>query len=462
MRALIRAGMDVARLNFSHGDEASHRDWIRRLRAVAAEEESPLCVLQDLSGPKIRIGTFATDKVLLKPGDPFTLTTRQVPGSEREVTVPFAGLTELARAAERLMLADGTIELRVTGLTATDVNTEVQVGGFLSDRKGLSFPGQPLPLEALTEKDLRDLKVGLSEEVDYVALSFVRSQQDILTLRRLIEQAGSKAGVIAKLERPEALDDLDAILDVVDGVMVARGDLAIELSPEKVPTAQKRIIAEASRRGRWVITATQMLESMIKNPWPTRAEASDVANAVLDGTDAVMLSGETATGDHPARVVEMMERILVEAEKSELYGLTATPGCEDRGSVPHAIACALAELVRRIDVKAICAFTTTGATARLISKSITSAPVLGLTPYPLVQRQINLGRGVLPVHSRQVSGLDDILAEVERVVREGRHAQDGDTLLVVAGFPFNTALKTNLIKVHRLGDEGSSSGLSES
>jgi pyruvate kinase len=452
MRALIRAGMDVARLNFSHGEERTHREWIQRLRRIAGEEKAPLCIIQDLKGPKIRVGTFIDDKVLLKVGEAFTLTTRKVDGDDRQVSVPFEGLTAMSRGADRLMLADGTIELRVREVTETDVVTEVAVGGYLSDNKGLSFPGQPLPLEAMTDKDRADLVVGLEESVDYVALSFVRSARDILILRDLIQQAGSTAGVIAKLERPEALDELEAILEVVDGVMVARGDLAIELSPEKVPMAQKRIITEAGRRGRWVITATQMLESMIKNPWPTRAEASDVANAVLDGTDAVMLSGETATGDHPVRVVEIMERVLLEAEKSEQYRAAVYRGCDTQGTAGQGIACALGDLVQLIDVKAICAFTTTGATARLISKAVSTVPVLGLTPDAHVARQINLGRGVLPIQSAPVYGLDAMLAEVEREVLQGHYAAIGDTIVVVAGFPFNAHMRTNLIKIHQLGE----------
>ena len=455
MRQLIRAGMSVARLNFSHGDEATHREWIRRLRQAADAENFPLCIMQDLSGPKVRIGYFAEGKVFLSPGAEFCLTTREVQGSETEVNVPLPDLVGMAARTKRLMLSDGTIELQVSEASGTDVHCKVVVGGFLSDRKGISFPGLPLPLDPLTDKDRADLLVGIDEGLDYIALSFVQNHQNIVELKKLIKDGGSSAGVIAKLERPEALDDLEAIIDAADGVMVARGDLAIEIAPEQVPLAQKRVLHQASLRGKYSITATQMLETMVHSQWPTRAEASDVANAVLDGTDAVMLSGETATGDHPVRVVEMMARIIRATED----GGARTPEHRRRTTqklpVPEAIAQSVVSLSRLIQAEAICCFTGQGTTARLISKCRPEIPILGLSSHPETLRRINLGRGIIPLATAQIQGIDEMLAEVERAALEAGHAGPGATLIIAAGFPIGEEWGTNLVKVHRVGDRSS-------
>jgi pyruvate kinase len=453
MRALIRAGMDVARLNFSHGKAATHREWYARLRQAAELEGVPLAIMQDLSGPKIRIGTFEEGHAYLKTGNPFTLTTRDVPGTKRQVHVPLPELTQLAQGAQRLLLADGMIELKVLEITDTDVLTEIVVGGRLSDKKGLSFSGQPLPLAALTKKDIADIAVGAELGVDYVALSFVRSHSDIADLRSRLDAHGSRAGIIAKLERPEALADLDAILDAADAVMVARGDLALELTAEQVPLAQKRIIRRATLKNRFVITATQMLESMIKATWPTRAEASDVANAVLDGTDAVMLSGETATGDHPVRVVATMQRILSTVEESELNQQPRRrEGTVDYSVVERAIAWSAAELQSMTGARAIVAFTNSGKTARSISNSYPGCPVYALSPDELVVRQLNLGRGLKPYAASEVADFDDMREEVDRVLLNHGLVEQSDRLVITAGYPFGAPFKTNLIKVHRVGD----------
>lgn len=452
LRELIRAGMSVARLNFSHGDEATHREWIRRLREAADAEGFPLCIMQDLSGPKVRIGYFDGGKVFLSPGAEFTLTTRDVPGSKTEVNVPLSDLVGMASRTRRLMLSDGTIELRVIKASGTDVHCEVVVGGYLSDRKGISFPGLPLPLDPLTDKDRADLLIGIDEGVDYVALSFVQNHQNIVDLKELIKAGGSQAGVIAKLERPEALDDLEAIIEASDGVMVARGDLAIEIAPEKVPLAQKRVIREATRRGKYSITATQMLETMVHSQWPTRAEASDVANAVLDGTDAVMLSAETATGDHPVRVVEIMARIINATEEGgeqNAHHQRRQPGTLP---VAAAIAQTVVNLSTLIHAEAICCFTSTGTTARLISKGRPEIPILGLSSHPETLRRINMGRGIIPLATAHVHGIDEMLGEVERAALDAGHAGPGDTLIITAGFPIGEEWGTNLVKVHRVGD----------
>ncbi len=452
MRALIRAGMSVARLNFSHGSMDTHREWVRRLRRIAAEEGAPLCIMQDLSGPKVRIGHFSEGRVFLSPGQPFSLTDESITGSISGVQVDIEDLAGLARGCERLMLADGMIELRVTGISGRTVQTEVVVGGYLSDRKGIAFPGRALPIDPLTEKDIADLQVGIEEDVDYIALSFVRGRHDMDELRRRVDAAGSRAGLIAKLERPEALDDLDGILDASDGVMVARGDLGIEMAPEEVPLAQKRIIREATRAGKYVITATQMLESMIHNSWPTRAEASDVANAVLDGTDAVMLSGETATGDNPVRVVEMMRRIIVATEGSrELRRPERRRDLSEDGNEYLAIAWAAVEMAEMTGAKAIVAYTESGTTARLVSKRRPDVPVIGMTQDPRVLRQINLGRNIVPDLVTDVKGLDSLLRVVDKRVMELGQAAEDDKVIVVAGLTMGADWKTNVIKLHRVG-----------
>ena len=451
LRGMLRAGMDVARLNFSHGDHEFHRTLIERLRAAAAAEGQSLAIMQDLAGPKVRIGRFAQGKIYLRPGDEFMLTADDAPGDESRVHVQLPGFHELARGCSRLLLADGMIELAVLSVEGHDVRTRVEVGGFLADRKGISFPGQPLSMEPLTEKDLRDLAFGLAQQVDYVALSFVRSAGDIRRLRGLIAQQGSSAKVIAKIERPEALADLDAILEVSDAVMVARGDLGIELAPEKVPIAQKRIIREAQRRSVYVITATQMLESMIQSAQPTRAEASDVANAVLDGTDAVMLSGETASGEHPIRVVEVMQRITREVEASGLLRSAEEPGGELGASFAGSIAWAAVEVARKTGARAICAFTQSGQSAKHISKLHPPVPVIGLTPSPVVLRQLSLAWGVTAVLTDSVVGFDEMSSEVDRALIERGLAQPGDTVLTVAGYPFYVRGLTNLMKLHRVG-----------
>lgn len=452
IRALIGAGMNVARLNFSHGSGDTHREWIARLRGIAAEMDSPLCIMQDLSGPKVRIGCFKGGNVYLSPGESFTLTDEEILGDRSRVHVDLDDLVGLAGNIERLMLADGMIELKVTGVSGREVQTEVVVGGYLSDRKGIAFPGLALPIDPLTPKDIEDLQVGIEEDVDYIALSFVRGRHDMQELRRLVEAGGSRAGLIAKLERPEALADLDGILEESDGVMVARGDLGIEMAPEEVPLAQKRIIREATHAGKYVITATQMLESMIHNSWPTRAEASDVANAVLDGTDAVMLSGETATGDNPVRVVEMMHRIIVATERSdELARPERRPQKAAFGDEYRAIAWAAVEMSELTGAKALVAFTETGNTARILSKRRPKIPIIGMSQHEYVMRQINLGRNIVPDLVTDVSGFDSLIQVVDNRVRELGIAQVGDKVVIVAGLQVGVEWKTNVIKLHRVG-----------
>jgi pyruvate kinase len=455
LRAMVSAGMNVARLNFSHGTRDYHRSLAGRIRRVAEQASAPLAILQDLCGPKLRIGSFQKGPVFLRPGDTFVLTSKEVPGDEKQVHLDFPELEAAARTAGRALLSDGLIELSVTDVAPGRVTTEVKLGGWLSDHKGICFPGRASTVAALTDKDMEDLRVGVEMGVDYVALSFVRNHEDVLQLKELIAGEGSRAGVIAKLERVEALDDLVPILDASDAVMVARGDLGVELSPEKVPMVQKEIIREAQRHDVYVITATQMLESMTHNPMPTRAEASDVANAVLDGTDAVMLSGETATGKYPVRAVEVMERIALEAESAK-WEQEARRRCEslNRNSIPGAISWAAAHIAGLTGAKAICAFTHSGGTAKLLCKSRPDVPIIGLTPFEEICNQLSLAWGVDPVLCRPLQGHSEMVQEAERVAVEKGLARHGDAIVIVAGYPPGRREGTNVLKVHRVGQPG--------
>jgi pyruvate kinase len=449
LRGLMREGMAVARLNFSHGTHEWHGDVYIRLRRIADEEGIPLAILQDLSGPKLRIGNFIEGRVFLTPGEPFRLTEATATGDASQVSVPFKQLGELGAVTPRLLLADGMIELEVTGGTPDYVDTVVRVGGWLASRQGICFPGQPLPLQTITDKDRKDLAFGLNLGVDFVALSFVRAAQDIRELKALVASAHSTAAVIAKLERPEALAALDEILHEADGVMVARGDMGVEMPPEKVPLAQKRIIRSAREAGKYVITATQMLESMVHSPWPTRAEVSDVANAVLDGTDAVMLSGETAAGEYPLRVVEMMRRIARETETEPLSPLPSTSS-RHWGSPEAALSLAAAGLATGSNAKGIVAYTRTGATARLISRSMPGIPVYAITPFKRIARQLNLARGVRPLVCEEAQSFEHMLEVVNAALLSSQPGLAGEMVVIAAGFPIAPPWGSNCLLLHQL------------
>lgn len=469
LEAIIRAGADVIRLNFSHGTHAGHAQVIQRVRWIAARLDAPIAILQDLQGPKIRTGALAGgNPVLLADGATFTLTTRPIMGTAAAVSTTYAGLPQDVRPGDRILLDDGLIELRVEAVQGQDVVTRVIHGGLLGEHKGINLPGIATQAPALTEKDREDLAFGLAQGVDYVALSFVRRAEDVLALRQAIAelrpspQSSSPSlgrgaegeggpGIIAKLEKPQALDNLEAILDACDGVMVARGDLGVELSPQQVPIAQKTIIEAANRQQRFVITATQMLESMITHPRPTRAEASDVANAIFDGTDAVMLSGETAVGAYPVEAVTMMAAIAEEAEahlarwgSPMLYrGMTQDDAL--------AIVRAVRELAEERGVRAICAFTRTGRTARLMSKERPQAPILAFTPFESVRRYLALAWGVVPCLLEHRATVEEMLAGVEDALKARGLVQPGDQVVVTGGLPVAVQTPTNFIKLHTVG-----------
>ena len=421
LRALIEGGMNVARLNFSHGEPAEHVAVIAEIRALGRELDVPVAVLQDLAGPKVRIGTLPGGSVELEPGARFTLTTLPLEGSRERASVSYAGLPSAVRAGDTLLLADGAIVLRVERVTGEDVHCEVIVGGRLGSRKGVNVPSGLPDVPILGDKDLRDLRVGLEQGVDYVGLSFVRSANDVQAARDHMERLGGRAPVIAKIETQAALDRFDEILDAADGIMIARGDLGIETPFARVPIVQKRLIAETNRRAKPVITATQMLFSMVSSPQPTRAEVADVANAVLDGSDAVMLSEETAIGSHPVRAVQVMADIALETERSGLNGLrpssaSAVPPRSDEEALVQA-ACRLAAH-RSVDV--IVTVTRTGETARLAAAQRPAQPIVALAGDPETARRLILVRGVfslaLPPSAR---GAEEML-EVARGAARAR------------------------------------------
>ena len=453
--ALIAAGMNVARLNFSHGTIAEHEATIAALRRVSRRMSKPVSILQDLQGPKIRTGTLVGgEAVMLKDQAAFTITTRDVVGTASEVSTTYTGLPEDVHRGDRLLLDDGRLELAVENVEGSNVYTRVVHGGLLREHKGINLPGVMVNIPSLTEKDREDLEFGVAQQVDMVAMSFVRRPEDVATVKRAlveIDPAAAKLPIIAKLEKPAALDNLDAIIQVADGVMVARGDLGVELSPQEVPTAQKRIIAAANRERKVVITATQMLESMMTNPLPTRAEASDVANAIYDGTDAVMLSGETATGQYPIEAVRMMAAIIREAEAhSEEWGRWhgATESTSD-DSV--ALARAARELAHDRDVTAIAIFTLTGRNARIMSKARPHVPILAFTPDPKTYQRLPLLWGVTPYLIPQADTVEAMLAHVEAGMLYDSPVRAGQQVIVIAGLPPSKLVPANFILLHTVG-----------
>ncbi len=459
LEKLMRAGMNVARLNFSHGTHEEHAAVIERVRSVSARLNWAVAILQDLQGPKIRTGALqGGEPVRLVDGAEVTITTRPLQGNAQIISTTYPRLPLDVKPGDRILLDDGLMELRVLSSGETDIRCEVVHGGLLKEHKGINLPGVAVSEPALTEKDRDDLQFGVMHDVDYIALSFVRRPEDILEakqlIRRLLEQQADadkrEVGIplIAKLEKPEAIARLDEILEVADGVMVARGDLGVEMAPEKVPLIQKRIITKCNDLGLPVITATQMLESMITNPRPTRAEASDVANAILDGTDAVMLSAETAAGAYPVEAVQMMVRIALETEGD---GRTARqPTCQ-RLTQAHAVSHAARALAEEASVQAIVVFTRSGASARLISKDRPRTPILAFTPSVHVYRQLALWWGVWPHLIKLMGTTEELIATVDRRLQEDGLIVHGEHIVIMGGLPVASQARTNFVKLHRVG-----------
>jgi pyruvate kinase len=448
LEALILAGMDVARLNFSHGTHEQHGRVARAVRSISARLGRSVAILQDLCGPKIRTGSLqGGSAVNLMEGAEITVTTQPVVGTASLISTTYSHLPADVHPGDRILLADGLLELQVLATEAASVRCRVVHGGLLGEHKGMNLPGAKLSAPAVTEKDIADLNFGLAEGVDYIAVSFVRQAEDLLQLRGLLRERQADTPVIAKIEKPEAVQNLEAILDACEGVMVARGDLGVEVNPEKVPILQKQIIEAANRHGSLVITATQMLESMISNPRPTRAEASDVANAILDGTDAVMLSGETSVGQYPLEAVQMMGRIALEAEASGRGRIAAEHGRKD---YPHAIAHAACAIAGDLELKAICAFTQSGYTARLVSKERPIVPILAFTHNRRVYDLVALYWGVSPLLVDFVGDFDDLFRCVEKELLARQLAAPGDSVAVLGGMPAAEKGPTNFLKIQRM------------
>jgi pyruvate kinase len=447
---LMQAGMDVARLNFSHGSHSEHAHNFALLRAASIAWKKPIAILADLQGPKIRTGPLAGgNPVQLRAGQRFVITTRHILGDTTRVSTTFHALPREVRRGDRILLSDGLLELRVQQIKSSEVICEVLNGGILGEHKGINLPGVKVRVPALTSKDRADLQFALKHGANYIAVSFIRKAEDVVLAKSLIRRAGKSIPVIAKLEKPEAIENLDAILRAADGVMIARGDLGVEMNPERVPVVQKTIIDRARHFRRPVITATQMLESMTENPRPTRAEASDVANAIFDGSDAVMLSAETATGKYPAEAVGMMARIIEQAEASEWDAPRRVP--QEKLKVAETIAELVCHASRELHMKLIAVFTHSGFTARLVSCYRPAIPIIAFTPETDTRRRLALNWGVMPRTIMNVRKIDGLAAIAEKRLLEERLVRKGDTIAIVAGTPMGIRGTTNFMKFHVIG-----------
>ena len=456
IRDLMNLGMDVARLNFSHGTHFEHARRIKRLRRVARSLKRTICILQDLQGPKIRTGRLKDGKpVELETGSVLTITPRKVPGTAALISTDFVGLAREVEPGARVLLSDGRIELRVRAIPGDDVECEVRNGGILAEHQGINLPGAAVSIPVLTEKDKLDLKFGLAHGVDAIALSFVRSADDLRVAEDLMRKYGKSVPIIAKLEKPQAIERLEEILEVANGVMIARGDLGVELPPEQVPIIQKRVIQRAALWRKPVITATQMLESMTESPRPTRAEASDVANAIFDGTDAVMLSGETASGRYPRETVAMMVRIIVEAETSIAQMPPVARRRENHHySVAETICESIAHAAEDLHIGAIAVFTESGNTARMLSKHRPRATIYAFSRRLEVCNRMNALWGVHPIHNDKWESAEAMVKTAEKVLLPKGLLRPGDVLGLVAGTRFMSGA-TNFMRLHTVGEHDS-------
>jgi pyruvate kinase len=452
IRRLIEAGADVFRLNASHGSSEERNRTVSEIRRTAAEMRANVGILLDLQGPKIRLGTFEGGEALLEQNAEFTITTEPVTGTAQVGSTTYSDFAKDVKPGDRVLLADGSLELTVIATDAVAAKCRVVTGGIIRDRKGMNLPGVQLSTPSMTRKDMADLSAGLEAGVDLIALSFVRKPSDVLRLRLFLEEKGANLPIIAKIEKPEAVETLADILHESDGVMVARGDLGVELPMEQVPFIQKKVIEVARRAGKFVITATQMLESMIENPFPTRAEVSDVANAIYDGTDAVMLSGETSTGKHPVEAVALMEKIAVQAETTHRqYGHRELPA---REYVTHAeiLADSAYRAARMANAAAIAVFTLSGSSARLIARLRPHVPIYAFTPSEQVARQLSIVYGIKPIITAEGGTTDVMMNQVDEMLVSLGYLKPRDSVIFVAGQPIGRSGTTNLMKLHRLGE----------
>jgi pyruvate kinase len=454
LAALIEAGMDVARLNFSHGEQAFHAETIVRIRAASVAAGKPIAILGDLQGPKLRVGVMQEGGVPIAEGETLVLTTEHITGAPGRVPVQYELLPEVVEAGDRILIDDGLLELVVTVVAGPEITTRVVTGGILNSNKGLNLPRAALSIPAITEKDREDLAFAIEQGLDWIALSFVRTADEVLDLKgyiRTLSAFGHQTPVMAKIEKPEAIQNIDAIIDAADGVMVARGDLGIEMSPEDVPMLQKMIVARCNARGKPVVTATQMLDSMIRNPRPTRAEASDVANAILDGSDAIMLSGETASGKYPLESVRTMVRIAAVVEQEQCAKCTGRLDAEPGRTFAEAVAHASVETAIDLSATAIVAPSMSGHTARTISKFRPPCPIVAVTPSPFVQRELCIFWGVYPLLSHRAATTDAVINDAVEKAQQAGFVGEGDVVVVTGGSVEGAGNTTNLMKVHLIG-----------
>ncbi len=449
---LATSGMDVARINFSHGDHESHQKLIETVRKVSKDTGKPIAVLQDLQGPKIRVGTFETGQIKLKEGQEFILTVRNVKGSENIVSVSYKSFNRDVQPGDTVLLDDGNLNLKVERIDGKDVHCRVVYGGILKDKKGLNLPGSILSVPCLTEKDRDDLKFGLQMDVDYVALSFVQRPEDINEIKWIIEAHGKQTPVVAKIEKPQAVEAIDKITDLTDAIMVARGDLGVEVPPERVPTIQKDIIRICNQKGIPVITATQMLESMITHPRPTRAEASDVANAIIDGSDAVMLSGETASGMYPVEAVKTMDRIIRMMEENMDPRWDLKRRKQDLiYPISYAIGYSATHSADLVNATAIVCLTQSGSTASMISRFRPGKPIIALTSKEKTFNRLPLLWGVTALLTGEFQeNIDSVIEDLKTQLVVMGIVKPGDTIVFTAGIPFRQRRSTNMLRVEEI------------
>ncbi|MEU1337253.1 pyruvate kinase [Streptomyces sp. NPDC090075] len=457
IKGLVEAGMDVARLNLSHGGYAEHEERYQRVRKASDETGHSVGILADLQGPKIRLGRFTEGPVLLERGDTFTITVEEgAEGDRRQCGTTYSGLAGDVTPGERVLVDDGKVCLEVTHVDGPRVHTTVVEGGMISDHKGLNLPGVAVSVPALSEKDEADLRWALRTGVDVIALSFVRSGKDIEDVHRIMDEEGRRLPVIAKVEKPQAVENIDSIVAAFDGIMVARGDLGVEMPLEQVPIVQKRAVKLAKRNAKPVIVATQMLDSMIENSRPTRAEASDVANAVIDGTDAVMLSGETSVGKYPIETVRTMAKIVEAAEEDILAkGLPELTESNKPRTQGGAVARAAAEIGDFLGAKFLVAFTQSGDTVRRLSRYRSPIPLLAFTPEPATRSQLNLTWGVETLLGPHVDSTDKMVDQVDELLLKYGRCQKGDIVVITAGSPPGVSGSTNMVRVHHIGEDDS-------
>lgn len=457
IRQLIRSGMNVARINFSHGEHETHAETIANVRQVAKSEGAVIAIMSDIQGPKIRIGKIVGEPVMLQKGDMITLTLDDVPGDANIVSLPHPEFVRDIKAGMQLLLDDGNLEFVVREKTARTLVCEVVIPGPLSSRKGVTAPTARLTLSAITDKDRADVEFALSQNTDYLAMSFVRSEDDIREMRWLIRHLGGDTAVIAKIEKHEALENIESIIDASDGVMVARGDLGVETPAEEVPYHQKRIIRLCNIAAKPVITATQMLSSMVDSPRPTRAEASDVYNAIVDGTDAVMLSNETASGNYPIEAVQTMATIAVIAEQHVWLNrvpdrLIYKPNAEGREAISDAVCQATSQIAQALGSKAIITSTLTGYTARRVAKERPITPILCVTPNEITFHRMALVWGVIPLLIPQFATIDEMIGTIIHAAHNASLVEQGDSVVIIAGVPFGIGGQTNFLKIHTVGE----------